>query len=76
VFTTNPIHRAQADGKATAKKAGFNGMADRIKAIEPRLGEISDLQKHIGSYSKTLDVYRQYRDGGWNKKFYVRRERK
>ena len=60
--------------KSAAATKHFNGMADRIKAIEPRLSEITDLQKHIGSYSKTLDVYRQYRDGGWNKKFYVQHE--
>ena len=60
--------------KADAVTKHFNGIADRIKAIEARLGEITDLQKHIGSYHKTLDVYRQYRDSGWNKKFYVQHE--
>lgn len=48
----------------------FHKTADRIKAIESRLKEIPVLQKHIGSYSKTRDVYRQYIDGGKDKKFY------
>jgi len=60
--------------KADAATKQFNGIADRIKVIETRMGEISDLQKHIGSYHKTLDIYRQYRDSGWSKKFYVQHE--
>ena len=32
------------------------------------------MQKEIGAYSKTREVYRQYRDSGWNKKFYTAHE--
>ena len=39
-----------------------------------RLAEIPVLQKHIGTYSKTLEVYWQYRDSGWSKKFYADHE--
>lgn len=52
--------------KADAATKHFNGIADRIKVIETRLGEITDLQKHI--------VYRRYRDSGWSKKFYAANE--
>ena len=60
--------------KASAAKKKFNDHSGRIKMIDTRLGEIATLQKHIGIYSKTLNVYRQYRDSGWNKKFYVNHE--
>jgi hypothetical protein len=32
--------------------------------------EITTLQKHIGTYGKTRDVYAQYRRGGRNENFY------
>jgi len=34
------------------------------------LPEIKNLQKHIGTYSKTKDIYAEYRKSGWSKKFY------
>jgi hypothetical protein len=48
---------------AKAKEATdiFNSHSERRKVIEARLTEITELQKHIGAYGKTLDVYRQYR---------------
>lgn len=60
--------------KAAAASKCFGDTGDRLKVIEARQKEIAALQKHIGTYSKTLDVYRQYRDGGWNKKFYAAHE--
>ena len=33
--------------------------------------EITTLQKHIGTYSKTKDIYADYRKSGWSKKFYT-----
>jgi len=39
----------------------FNSLTDRSKAINARLKEISELQRHIGTYSKTREVYVQYR---------------
>ncbi len=60
--------------KAAAASKRFNDNGDRRKFIESRLAEITALQKHIGVYGKTLDVYRQYRDDGWDKKFYAQHE--
>jgi hypothetical protein len=57
--------------RAAAATKTFNERGDRRKAIGVRLNEIAKLQKHIGAYSKTRDVYRQYRNGGWSKKFYA-----
>ena len=44
---------------AAAKK--YHDLADRTKANSARMAEISELQKHIGAYSKTREIYAQYR---------------
>ena len=50
----------------------FNDLADRTKAADARMKDISELQKHIGTYSKTREVYVQYRKltGRKREKFY------
>ena len=50
----------------------FNDLADRTKAADARVKDISELQKHIGTYSKTREVYVQYRKltGRKREKFY------
>lgn len=60
--------------KAQTATKDFGGTADRIKAIEAQLKEITELQKQIGTYSKTREVYAQYRDSKWSKKFYAAHE--
>ena len=39
----------------------FNDLSDQSKAASARMKDISELQKHIGTYSKTREVYVQYR---------------
>ena len=39
----------------------FNDLSDRTKAANARMKAISELQKYIGTYSKTRDIYIQYR---------------
>ena len=39
----------------------FNDLSDRTKAASARMKDISELQKHIGAYIKTREVYTQYR---------------
>jgi hypothetical protein len=68
--------RGLADYNLLAEKAGaaskiFGDHNDRRKAVVIRLKEIAELQKYIGTYGKTREVYKQYRDGGWSKKFYA-----
>jgi len=60
--------------KAQAAAGDFDQTAARQKVIENRLSEISALQKHIGAYSKTREVYSRYRDSKWSKKFYAEHE--
>lgn len=60
--------------KAQAAAGDFDQTAAWQKVIENRLSEISALQKHIGAYSKTREVYSRYRDSKWSKKFYAEHE--
>ena len=60
--------------KAQRAKDDFNGINVRIKAIDARLPEITSLQKHIGAYIKTREVFAAYRKSGWSKKYYANHE--
>ena len=55
---------------AAAQK--FNDLGNQMKAAEQRMKDISELQRHIGTYSKTREVYAQYRKltGRKREKFY------
>ncbi len=50
----------------------FNDLADQMKAADARMKDISELQRHIGTYSKAREVYAQYRKltGRKQAKFY------
>ena len=52
-----------ADLEATCNAAvqKYHEFADRTKANSERMKEISELQKHIGAYYKTREIYAQYR---------------
>ena len=56
--------------KAAAASVDFEGRMTRIKATEKRMAEITELQKHIGVYGKTKNVYARYKASGWNPDFY------
>jgi len=55
--------------KAQQAKDDFNAISIRIQSINARLNEISALQRHIGAYSKTREVYAAYRKAGYSKKY-------
>ena len=50
----------------------FNLLADQSKAASARMKDISELQRHIGAYGKTREIYAQYRKltGRKRDKFY------
>ena len=50
----------------------FNDLADQSKAASARMKDISELQKHIGAYGKTREIFAQYRKltGRKREKFY------
>lgn len=48
----------------------FNNLSTEIKSKESRMAEIAVLKKHIINYSKTRNVYVEYRKAGYSKKFF------
>lgn len=56
--------------RASVASSRFSILSTTIKDAEKRLGEITDLKKHIFNYSKTREVYENYRKSGYSKKFY------
>ena len=51
------------------KNSMQSNLSEKIKVIEKRLNEIKDLEKHIGNYGKTKEIYMQYRKSGYDKDF-------
>ena len=56
--------------KARDVSTRFAEITERQKALEARLSEIAELKKHIINYSKTKEVYVQYRKSGYSKEFF------
>lgn len=56
--------------KANASVEHMSTLSDNIKSAEARIAEIVVLKKHIINYSKTRDVYVEYRKAGYSKKFF------
>ena len=56
--------------KTAAATADFDGRMAKIKAAEKRMAEITELQKQIGTYGKTREIYAKYKASGWNPEFY------
>lgn len=59
----------QLEEKAKQAAAKQTDISSRIKVVEQRMDEISVLQKQIGNYGKTRDVYVAYRKAGYSKKY-------
>ena len=47
--------------KSSDASDDFDARLDRINDIEKRLKEISELQKHIGIYGKTREIYQEFK---------------
>ena len=56
--------------RAQAASTRFGEITKRQKELEGRLVEIAALKKHIINYSKTREVYAEYRKRGYNKKYF------
>jgi len=69
-LTEYPMLQEKAK-QAVTKHINISG---GIKAIEERMKEISELQKQIGNYGKTKDVYTAYRNAGYSKKYRAEHE--
>ena len=62
------------DATAQSAKDDFNALQTKIHAIDSRLKSISSLQKHIGAYGKTKDVFQGYRHAKNKRKYYIEHE--
>jgi hypothetical protein len=60
--------------KVSQSTENFRDLSDKIKIKEKRLHEISELQKNISNYSRTREIYINYRKSGYSKKFYAENE--
>lgn len=56
--------------KANASVDRLSTLSDNIKSAETRIAELVVLKKHIINYSKTREVYVEYRKAGYSKKFF------
>ena len=70
----NLLSYEDLEKKAQAVTDNFNQLSAQIKAAEKRMKEIGNLKAHIINYSKTREVYTQYRRAGYSKKFLAEHE--
>jgi hypothetical protein len=56
--------------KSSSASGDFAALTKRIKEIEARQKEVAELQKQIGTYGKTRDIYAKYKASGWSRGFY------
>ena len=52
---------ADLEAACDAAVQKYHDISDRTKANSERMKELSELQKHIGTYGKTREIYAQYR---------------
>ena len=56
--------------KSADASTTFSDVTDKIRAIESRQKEIAELQRQIGIYGKTREVYADYKRSGFDAEFY------
>jgi hypothetical protein len=56
--------------KSSSASGDFAALTKRIRDSETRLKEITELQKYIGQYGKTRDIYAKYKASEWSRDFY------
>ena len=77
ILRYNYIPQSFKPGEVTAEtvnKDDFNEMQSGIHAADARLREISTLQKHIGAYGKTKNIYAEYKKQKYSKNFFAENE--
>ena len=62
------MEQLKKNAKDTREK--YDKLDGKLKYAEKRLEEISSLKTHIINYSKTRDVYVEYRKSGYNKRYF------
>ena len=61
---------AELAERAKDSSERFGAITQKQKDLEARIEEIAALKKHIINYSKTRDIYAEYRKSGYSKKFF------
>ena len=56
--------------KASSASGDFAALTKKIKDTESEMSRITELQKYIGQYGKTRDIYSAYKASGWSRDFY------
>ncbi len=56
--------------KAADASERFDRSAENLKSLQERIDELKELKNHILNYSRTKDIYVQYRKRGYSKKFF------
>jgi hypothetical protein len=56
--------------KSSSATGGFAELNKKIREVEARMAEVTELQKYIWQYGKTRTVYEAYKKSGWSQKFY------
>jgi len=64
----------QLQKKASEAEQQLSKLTSQIRKLESKMKDISELEKHIFTYSKTRDVYISYRKSGYSRKFYEEHE--
>ena len=59
----------QLDAATNETIKRFNEISAQIKYLEKQLGDSKELKRQIINYSKTRDIYVEYRKAGYSKKF-------
>jgi len=60
--------------KSSDATTRFNDLSEQIKTAEKCMAEIAVLKTHIINYSKTRDIYAEYRKAGYSKKYLAEHE--
>ena len=68
------LSRDVIDQKAAAASEQSKQALARIQQIDARQKEIKTIKTAIYQYSKTRDIYRQYKESNWSRKFYAQHE--
>ena len=56
--------------KSSSASGEFAALTKRIRDIEARQKDVAELQRQIGTYGKTRDIYAKYKASGWSRDFY------
>lgn len=72
----NLLNYEKLEEKIKETSKDFNKVDGEIKEISSEMEKISTLQNHITNFSKTKELYLEYRGTGYNQRFKKKHEKK